>query len=369
MRIVIDLRIFGPSFGGLGRYNQKFLENLIKQDQANEYVLLFRSQPKDLVLPKNFSIKICPCRWYSLAEQIVLPFILYPLKPDLVHFPHFNVPIFYNGPFVVTIHDLIMTKFPSKRATTLSRHYFAFKYWFYKQVIRHAVKNSEKIIAVSNFTAQDIKQHFHLSDTEAKKIQVVYEGLSVSTVSNHKPVSVPDKFLLYVGNAYPHKNLEFLIRSFKEFFDKHRGYYLILIGEKNYFYNRLKEESKEIFDHDRDQVIFPGFVPDEELRVYYQRARAYVFPSLYEGFGLPPLEAMFYNLPVLSSSAGSLPEVLGEAALYFNPKDKQDFLDKLEQIVTDQELRERLVRSGQEQIKKYSWEKMTKEILTIYGGK
>jgi glycosyltransferase involved in cell wall biosynthesis len=163
MKIVIDFRIFGTKSGGLGRYNQEFLKHLKNLDQKNEYILLFKEDPK-LNLPDNFKMQICNCHWYSIKEQIVLPWVLYKLKPDLVHFTHFNVPIFYYGKFVVTIHDLIMTKFPSQRASTLSPVLFKVKYWFYKQVIRNAVKNSKKIIAVSKFTAKDIKEYFKLDD-------------------------------------------------------------------------------------------------------------------------------------------------------------------------------------------------------------
>lgn len=362
VKIAIDLRIFGTKPGGLGRYNQKFLENLIKTDTKNDYFLIFKEKP-DFVLPANFKIIICNCHWYGLKEQFLIPYILYKLKPDLVHFTHFNVPIFYYGRFVVTIHDLIMTKFPSQRSTTLNRYLFKVKYWFYNQVIKQAIKKAEKVIAVSQYTAEDIKKYFSLSDKEAKKIQVVYEGVSKEAKIKNNSLNLPKNFFLYVGNAYPHKNLEFLVKTFQEFIKKYPEYHLVLVGNKNYFYTRLEEETKHT------NVIFTGHLSDEDLTSYYKAARAYIFPSLYEGFGLPPLEAMAHGLPVLSSNASCLPEILEDSVLYFNPDDQEDLFSKMNSIISDQLLRDLLIAKGYKQIEKYSWGKMTNEILAIYGTK
>jgi glycosyltransferase involved in cell wall biosynthesis len=360
MRIVIDFRIFGTKPGGLGRYNQEFLTELKKLDQSNKYILLFKEDP-EINLPDNFKIHICDCHWYGIKEQIILPWLLYKLKPDLVHFTHFNVPILYTGNFVVTIHDLIMTKFPSRKASTLNIYLFKIKYWFYKQVIRNAVKNSKKIIAVSKFTAKDIKSYFELNDEEVKKIEVIYEGVSKDISTQKEPFQLPQNYFLYVGNAYPHKNLEFLIRTFRQFLKKYPEYYLILIGNKNYFYKCLEKES------DCPNIIFKGYVGDDKLANYYKNAKAYVFPSLYEGFGLPPLEAMSYGLPVLSSDSTCLPEILGHNALYFDPEDQIDLMQKMEEIINNKELRDNLIKTGYKQIDKYSWHKMTKEIIEVYN--
>ncbi len=367
MRILIDMRIYGPEPGGPGRYNQKLLENLIKIDKHNQYILLFKEKPNNLPhLPMNFSIKTCNCHWYSWKEQFILPFIIRKIKPDLVHFTHFNVPLFYNKKFIVTIHDLIMTKFPSRKTSTLNKLFFIIKRLAYKITIKHAVKKSQNIIAISQFTAQDIKKYFKLNEQEAQKIKIVYNGVDFPVVENNIKANLPSKYILYVGNAYPHKNLYFLIKTFKEFIKSHPEYYLVLVGNKNYFYEKVEDYAHRLFEYQKEKVIFAGFVPDNKLASYYEQAVAYVFPSLYEGFGLPPLEAMHFDTPVLSSNQSCLPEILGKAALYFDPKKQSDLLEKLEQIISDQNLRNKLKQLGQEQIKKYSWEKSTQTVLEIY---
>ncbi|MFA5126471.1 MAG: glycosyltransferase family 1 protein [Patescibacteria group bacterium] len=366
MKIVIDARIYGPEFGGLGRYNQAFLENLSLQDHLNEYIVLLQEVPKDHNWPSNWQIKICTYHWYSWQEQVFLPLLLKRLKPDLVHFTHFNVPIFYRGKFIVTIHDLIMTKFPSQRASTLNRLMFKLKRIGYQLAIKQAVLKAQKIIAVSQFTARDIKEYFELTTQQAKKIAVIYEGVSLVPAEGGAVTNLPKKFFLYVGNTYPHKNLEFLIKTFKDWLKIYPDYYLYLLGSRNYFYNRLEAWAKDFMAGQSDRVVFTGFVPDSELTHYYQAATAYIFPSLYEGFGLPPLEACAHGLPVLASQSSCLPEILAEAALYFDPKNQTDLLNKMEIIVKSNDLRARLKERGLEQIKKYSWQKMAFSIRELY---
>ena len=367
MRIVLDLRIYGPKFGGLGRYNQKLLEHIINNDSQNHYIILLKEKASDFPeLPNNFEVKICDCHWYSVKEQIVLPHLLKKLAPDLVHFPHFNVPIFYRGKFIVTVHDLIMTKFPSIRTSSLNRVFFLCKRLAYQITIRRAIKKARIVIAVSEFTAGDIKKYFKLNYFDAEKIKVIYEGLSLPNTENTDTLSLPAKFLLYVGNAYPHKNLEFLIQGFAEFNKKHPEFNLILIGNKNYFYQRLEKYTETNFANLKNKIIFTGFVHDKKLADYYRQATLYIFPSLYEGFGLPPLEAMTFNLPVLSSNTSCLPEILGDAALYFDPKNLDYFLTQLEKMMSSHDLRQSLRHKGNLQIQKYSWDKMAKQILEIY---
>ncbi|MBU0721871.1 glycosyltransferase family 4 protein [Patescibacteria group bacterium] len=173
---------------------------------------------------------------------------------------------------------------------------------------------------------------------------------------------ISQPYLLYVGNAYPHKNLEGLIKVFFEINKKLPGLKLILAGGEDYFYIRLKQYAKKFSNN----IIFLGHVPDSELKALYAKAALYVFPSFYEGFGLPPIEAMAHGLVVVSSNKTCLPEILGQAALYFNPEDEIDMKNKIEQALADEKLRENLRNRGYEQAKKYSWSRCTSQTLKVY---
>jgi glycosyltransferase involved in cell wall biosynthesis len=185
-------------------------------------------------------------------------------------------------------------------------------------------------------------------------------------------LNIRKPFFLYVGNAYPHKNLEGLLRAFKRLVgEEGNNWRLVLVGKEDYFYAQLKnyaaglglyaEEGKD------NPVIFPGYVPDKELEILYKEAIAYIFPSFYEGFGLPPLEAMAKGCPVISSNRTSLPEVLGDAALYFDPSKEEEIAAKAKGVAADDELRIELIRRGYERAKKYSWWECGRQTWEIYN--
>lgn len=387
IRVGIDARFYGPVGKGLGRYTQEIVDNIIKISEADEssplFFVIFLSPDNfdefesDSPHVKKVQINY---RWYSLAEQIFFPFRLGKEKIDLVHFPHFNVPIFTTKNFVVTIHDLILTKFPTMRATTLSPWKYRLKNLAYRLVILLAIRRSRQIITVSQFTKNDIIKKFK---ARPDKIAVTYEGVAnlshghdslfVAKMNEQEILArynINNKFLLYVGNAYPHKNLETLIDVFIRLRKDQPDLRLVLVGKDDYFYKRIKEYA---FSHNLWQannanspVIFPGYVPDQQLEILYQKAIVYVFPSLYEGFGLPPLEAMAKGCPVLSSIESCLPEVLGDAALYFDPHRIDDFWEKLILIIKDESLRRQLVAKGFQQAKRYNWWECARETLDIY---
>jgi glycosyltransferase involved in cell wall biosynthesis len=370
-RIGIDARFYGPLGKGLGRYTKEVVDKVIELDKDNEYVIFLSRENFDDFHSKNIKVKkvLADVRWYTFAEQILMPYYILKENLDLMHFTHFNVPLFCPVKFIVTIHDLILTKYPSQRASTLSPLLYKIKDLAYKIIIKNAIKKSEKIIAISQFTRQDIINYFNVDEN---KIAVTYEGVSENLLNNETAdvQEVLDKyklgkpFLLYVGNAYPHKNLEGLIDVIAKI--NIANLYLVLVGKDDYFYERVKEyaHSAGPINHN---IIFPGFVPDSELSVLYQRAVAYIFPSLYEGFGLPPLEAMAHGCPVVSSNRTSMPEILGDAAYYFDPEDKEDVGKKIIEIISDENLRRDLKIRGYEQIKKYSWEDCAKKTLEVYN--
>ncbi|MDD5489409.1 MAG: glycosyltransferase family 1 protein [Candidatus Moranbacteria bacterium] len=369
MKIGIDARFFGSIGKGLGRYTQKLIENLERIDRKNQYYIFLRKENWDEYRPQgpNFLKVMANIPWYGFQEQLQFPKLLKKFELDLVHFPHFNVPIFYNGKFVVTIHDLILFHYPTRRASALSPFFYFFKKLAHRLVIRIAVKKSEKIFAVSRHTKEDIQKYFGVP---AEKIAVTYEAIDLARKTIREPsgkilekYGIIRPYIMYVGNAYPHKNLERLVLVFREIAKKHPHLQMIFVGKEDYFYKRLK---KYVSQNSAKNVVFADYVPDEHLPVVYREALLYVFPSLYEGFGLPPLEAMAENIPVASSNSSCLPEILGDAAVYFDPKAMAEMAETIEKAISDGELRRKLIRKGREQIKKFSWEKMAKETLEAY---
>ncbi len=369
--IGIDARLYGPSAKGLGRYVEELVNGVVKKDDKNNYVIFLSAENFDLFTTSNSRVKkvLAKSRWYTLLEQITMPYLIWREGIDLMHIPHFNVPILCTAKFVVTIHDLILTKFPSQRASTLSPLIYKIKYYFYRIIIKNALKRSAKIIAVSKFTKEDIIDQFKI---DKEKIIVTYEGVSDGLVSNEnlnkakvlEHYNIFEPYILYVGNAYPHKNLECLINEFASIRDEHKDLSLVLVGGEDYFYKRLKNKVKE---RNLAGMIFTGFVPDSELSLVYKHAKAYVFPSKFEGFGLPPLEAMTQSCPVISSNKTCMPEILGEAAIYFDPG-KTGWLKTSLVELGKQGKRDQLVKKGLEQVKKYSWNDCVNKTVEIYNN-
>lgn len=367
MRIGIDARFYGTLGKGLGRYTQKLIENLEKLDDNNEYFVFLRKENFEEYRPKNKNFRkvMADYGWYTISEQLNMPKILNKHNLDLVHFPHFNVPLFYKKPFVITIHDLILLHFPTTKATTLNFIFYWIKFLAYKIVIRNAILRSRKIISVSNFTKNDILEHYNVP---LKKISVTYEAADAIEKNSALPENeilkkygIIKPYVMYVGNAYPHKNLEALVLAYREI--KNKNLQLVLIGKEDYFYQNLKSLVKK---EGIDNIIFAGFVPDEELNAIHKNALFYIFPSLYEGFGLPPLEAMIREIPVASSNILCMKEILGENAFYFNADKKENISKAINDFSENRELRTELAKRGLQWTKRYSWKKMAEKTLAEY---
>ncbi|MBU2542839.1 glycosyltransferase family 4 protein [Patescibacteria group bacterium] len=373
MKIGIDCRMFGPGFG-LARYTQQLVKNLLEIDLENQYVLFFRGcDIKEFIAGSNKNVKIVitDIPWYSLAEQIKFKSIIKKQKIDLMHFPHWNVPLLYNEPFVVTVHDLIMYHYPRPEATTLGPIKFWFKNRMHRFVLNHAVAVAKHIIVTSEFTKQDV--HATLG-VELKKMTVTYQapfaqkhttfGLNTKTQKHPIDFEITKPYVLCVGAAYPHKNLDGLLRAWDLFEDKYGGdYQLVLVGKQDYFYRNIRSDvSCQL------PVVFTGFVPDDELVELYKNASLYVFPSKYEGFGLPPLEAQQFDIPVASSSASCLPEVLGESALYFDPENIEQMADTIHRGLTDQDIRFELKQNARENLQRFSGDVLARVTLGVYNS-
>ena len=368
MKIGLDARMYGPSQGGLGRYVEQLILHLERIDQTNDYVILLRAENFDAYQPKNprFKKVLADIHWYGLAEQTYLPGIIKKEKVDLMHWPHWNVPFFYHGPFVVTIHDLILLHYPARRASTLGPLAYYFKHLAWRLVLNRAITKAKKIITPSEFTKNDLIKTLGVP---ADKITVTHLApFQKSEIKNQnsdflikKQITKP--YLLYVGVAYPHKNLVTLLAAWKIFQVKYPTYQLVLAGKENYFYHRLKNLAQT---ENISGVIFTDFVPEQELPGLYTKSVLYVFPSLYEGFGLPPLEAMQYGVPVASSSAACLPEILDDAAIYFDPVSPANMAEAFERAIFDQNLRQKLAENALKTLSLYQWKKTAENTLSVY---
>ena len=364
MIIGIDARFLGAGVtGGIGRYIEELLKELQVLDTENQYVIFLSEKNYDLFEPTShrFEKVLAKIPWYGIREQIEMPFLIAKYHIDLMHYPHFNVPVFSKVPYVVTIHDLILWDYPSEKASTLSPILYKVKEFFYKKIIKKAVLNANKVITVSEYSKKRIAEVFHVSIND---IVVTYEGVSISPEKNNTLGEKEFDYYLYVGNAFPHKNLDTLLLAFQQVQKEHQDTKLVLVGKSDYFYEKLKERVSilKLEDH----VVFTGYVTDEELNTWYHHCLAYVFPSFIEGFGLPGLEAMAHSVPVIASNTSCLPEVLGKGAIYFDPKEVDSLKTAMLQIHSNEELRNKLVENGKQQLEKYDWHTCAKQTLEIY---
>lgn len=368
MNIGIDARMLGPKQGGLGRYIEQLILHLEKIDKENNYTIFLRKEnwnDCNLLNPK-FKKVLADVNWYGFAEQIIFPFIIKKEKIDLMHFPHWNVPLLYNDKFVVTIHDLLLLHFPTRHASTLGPIFYWIKNKMFRFTLNHAIKRARKIITVSEFTKKDIVETLKVNpdNIATTYLSPLEKNNSPAPFSIYQKYEINKPFWLYVGVAYPHKNLFKLVDAWEIFCKQHdHTYHLVLTGKKNYFYNQLEKYIKEKNIKD---IILTDFVSDDQLPELYRNASLYVFPSLYEGFGLPPLEAMQYNLPIIASNKTCLPEILEEAAVYFNPEDPHAITAAANLVIKDHETRKNLIEMGQKTLQKYSWEKTASRTLQIY---
>lgn len=369
MIIGIDARFFGPVGKGLGRYTQRLLQNLEQlADGRHQFVVFLRRENFDLYQPAkaNFRKVLADFGWYSWAEQLEFPKTIRAAGVELMHYPHFNVPLRTPCPFVVTIHDLILFRYPTRRASTLPAFLYWFKYAAYRLVIGLAVRRARRIIAVSEYTKRDIVKRFGI---KPERVTVTYEAAEPPEPDDGAPLDlaahgVTRPFFLYVGNAYPHKNLETLLVAFRQLLEAGLKAQLVLVGKNDYFYERVRAEAGKL--KLGTDVVFWGHADDRELSKLYAAARVYVFPSLLEGFGLPPLEAMTHGLPVVAAGNSCLPEVLGEAATYFEPTDVAGMTRAMRRVFEDEHLRRILAARGPEHARTFSWRRCAQETLAIY---
>jgi glycosyltransferase involved in cell wall biosynthesis len=321
----------------------------------------------------SLKLVVCDALHYSLKEQIFLPLQLIKLKPDLVHFPHFNVPILYFGKYIITIHDLIKHVSKGRETTTRNPFLYWLKYFGYQIVFLSAVKRASKILVPSEWVKKELAKEYHL---DPGKIVVTYEGagreFQISPSDSEGKFQISNKilekykikkpFVIYTGSLYPHKNIERLIEAMKLI--KQPKVTLTIVCARSVFWERMRERVKKM--EAENLVNLAGFVPDSELKILYQEAIALIQPSLMEGFDLNVVEAMAVGLPVVVSDIPVHREICGQVALYFDPYSPKEIVDKIKFIVENKKERERLKKLGLDQVKKYSWQKMAEQTLRAY---
>lgn len=368
IKIGIDGRLWGES--GVGRY----IRNLVlgidgiehKNPSGNHYIVFLKKEDFDNVVFKSSNIekKIADISWHGVSEQLLLPKILKNENLDLVHFPYFSVPIFYNRPYVLTLHDLIINNFSTGKASTLPYPVFLLKKMGYNFIIKKALKNAANIIVPTNSVKENIKKLYPAINTE---INVIYEGGFEENSGNLKNPLGDKKYFLRVGNVYPHKNVEMLLEAFKLFKESYskEDIYLVLAGKQDFFYKKLKTKVKDLGLE--GSVIFYDSPDDLVLNALYKNAISLIIPSLMEGFSLTAVEAMSLGCIVLASDIPVHREVCLDAAIYCNPYDAHDIKHQLIKIASfSAKTKETFVKKGLSRAKDFSWQKMVRETLRIY---
>lgn len=354
--IAIDARIITSS---TGTYVERLLHYLQQVDRVNSYTVLLRAKDENRWKPtaSNFSVKVADYDNYSLAEQTKFKDFLDELHPDLVHFCMPQQPVLYKGLHVTTIHDLTLLRTYNSDKNWLVYH---FKQLVGRFVFKSVIKSSAYILTPSRYSKNEIVKFSHVNPDK-----VVVTHLSAD-VDFNKLVPYQTRFkefLLYVGQQSDYKNTRRLGEAHQHLLEKHPDLGLILVGNINASAKINQDYFKK---KNYKNIVFTGFLPNEQRDWLYKNAAAYVFPSKMEGFGLPGLEAMGYGAPVISSNATCLPEVYEDAAYYFDPKDVKDMTRAIDEVISDDKLRSELIQKGYRQLAKFSWETTAKQTHSVY---
>lgn len=373
MKIAIDGSIIGEEITGTGFYITNLINGLIKIDNLNNYYIFGDEQylrkyikiDKDnfKVVHKRFKNRIIRVLW----EYFIFPFELKKLKIDILHSPNYITPLLKLGfKIILTIHDLTFLLFPEKYTIT--------KRWLFGKMIPISIKMSDKIVAVSKNTKKDILKFFNISDD---KILVTYE--SYPDYYNYsidrskakdilKKYGIERNFILYVGMIEPRKNIISLLKAFVEL-DKDLELDLVIVGKKGWYFKEIEKYMENTINlRLKNKIIFTGYIPEHELKYFYRLALMFVYPTLYEGFGLPPLQAMACGTPVITSNISSLPEVVGNAAIKINPDDLGELKNSIKWLYKNEEKRDELIKKGLENAKKFSLENAALNILSLYNS-
>lgn len=384
MRIAIDVRHARDY--GIGTYIRNMVQALARLDNENRYVLAGRKEDlrEFAQLPSNFKRAVFPRSDSGVLNQFTFPWFLRKINADLTHVPLNAAPLFMPQPYIVTIHDMSSLLFPENRhpdTNSLRHQYRLFRF-------RRSLLRAERIIAVSKSTQRDVED---LMRVPTERIRQIYSapdplffdfshgigarGAALESFEQERQKTLDRyqigyPFLLYAGSVRPQKNVPRLVEAFAvlrnelENHPEFKDLRLIIIGDEMWKHPQVRR--MVIQTRMEPYVRFFGFVPFETLRIFYAAATAFVFPSLYEGFGMPPLEAMASGTPVVCSGISSLPEVVGDAAVLVNPENIFDIARGIREVLLDESLRQDLRHRGLEQARRFNWQTTAKEVLAAY---
>ena len=357
MKLVIDLRLINTS--GIGTYLKNVIPGILSS--FDQIVVLGNTQEiMSFDWSKEVQIIECNAKIYSFKEQLLYPIVI--PKCDVFWSPHFNLPILpiKAKKIVATIHDV-------NHLTSIAPHSFLKKKYAFL-LFHNAVSKANLIFTVSEFSKREILKY---TSVNAEKIKVVYCGVDESffqNTQNKKDLKLPENYILYVGNVKPHKNLIVLLKAYNSLSNQLKSKFkLVIIGKKEGFITQDKQIEDYIIKNNlQKHIVFTGYVHDIDLPKIYQNASLFVFPSLYEGFGLPVLEAMAARIKVLSSNAASLPEIGGDAVIYFDPLNDKELASKIASIIENPIIWNEFIKKTEFQLAKFTWSKSIQNHLNAF---
>lgn len=368
MKIGIDARMYGPKVSGIGNYVKNLIDNLLDIDRTNHYIVFLMKEGFDefRAAPDRVKKVLVSCRWYTFKEQRKYWRVLEKEKTDIMHFPNFNVPLLFTRKFVVTIHDMTPWHFPGPNVAESSVRWLA-----YATIFNSAVKRARAIITVSEFSKKEIIKKY----AKAKeKIEIVYNGVSSSfkregnygIINNiKKKYGISKPYIFFIGVWRDHKNIPGLVQAFKILRENHGlNLQLVLGGDKTKSYKEIEEEIEK--SGVKEDIIKTGFIQDNELPALYSGAMLTCIPSFIEGFGMHGIESLMCGTPVVGSKTTCLPEVLGDAAVYFDPYSPSNIAEIINKVLCDEILKKNLIERGKRIIQRYSWKNCAEKTLSIY---
>lgn len=359
MHIVIDARIISSS---TGRYAERLLTYLEKQNDNHEYTVLVLKKDVDYWKPtkSNFRVMVADFPNYSFSEQLGFALLLYRLKADLVHFCMPQQPLLYFGKRVTTVHDLTLVYFDN---VDMNPIIYRIRKFIFIRLLKNVVRRSRAILTPTQYVKDEIIKF--TKESYADKIVPTHLAWDEAVA---EPEVIPKlkgkKFIFFVGNAFPYKNLHRIVDAFSEVRKTNPDLELVFAGKKDYFYEQLEKHIKAKGVEVKTHIL--GFISEGEKRWLFRHGQAYIIASFSEGFHIPGLEAMAENCPVISSNATCLPEVYADAALYFDPNKTDELVEAIQRLLANPKERNTLINKGAKRLKDFSWARMAKKTRQTY---